>query len=97
MWSTLALMMIVWLPIATFFASPQMAAAQTSVAQTTPAPRCNWLFQSFDDFYTLPDIPAGSRSGDVLRIQYIRSYTRAQVADAAGSPLSLYGAEVYRL
>ena len=92
-----ALLAIFLLPFLSLVGLPQRLAARTIVGQTAPAPRCNWIFQSYSDFYSEPDIPANSPLGNVLRVEYIRAYTRAQVADAAGIALSPYGAALYRV
>lgn len=95
--SGVALLVIVLATMVALAGTPQRAGARTAVGQIVPAPRCNWAFQSYDDFYTEPDIPANSPPGNVLRVEHIRTYTRAQVADAAGLALSAYGAELYRV
>lgn len=92
-----ALFAIFLLPLLSLVGMPQRLAAHAIVSQTVPAPRCNWIFQSYSDFYTEPEIPANSPLGNVLRVEHIRSYTRAQVADAADVGLSMYGAQVYRV
>lgn len=95
--SRLSLVVICLLALVSLAGTPQRVTARTTISQTAPAPRCNWIFQSYDDFYTEPEIPADSPLGNVLRVEHIRTYTRAQVADAAGLAFSQYGAEVYRV
>lgn len=68
-------------------------------APLAPVDRCDWSGQVYADFYVPP--PLGKltpdRLGEILRVEHIRTYTRAQVADAASLPSSPYGAEAYRI
>src|SRR5687768_3489536 len=96
--SRMALLLVCGLPLLALTTAPRTAAALAIAPQAEPQPpQCLWFGQGGTDFYTPVEVPAGSPLGEVLRVDFIRTYTPAQVADAAGVRLSLYGAHLYRL
>jgi pimeloyl-ACP methyl ester carboxylesterase len=69
-------------------------------AAQSAAPSCDWTNQPpYTDFYAPP--PLGTltpdRLGEILRVEHRATFTPEQVASAANVPVSLYGAEVYRI
>lgn len=68
-------------------------------AQPPVGNQCDWSGQSYGDFYLPPDpgILTPDRLGEVLRVEHLRSFTAAEVAEAADLPASLYSAEAYRV
>ncbi len=69
--------------------------SRTAAAQTTPT--CDRP-KNYINFYTLPDnLTPTDQTGKLLRVEHIRSYTAAEVAQSAGVEVSPYGAEAYRV
>lgn len=78
------------------FSGPHAAPAAGQPA----VPSCDWSNQPpYEDFYDPPPLgdPTPDRLGEILRVEHLATYTPEQVAAAAGVPISLYGAEVYRI
>lgn len=77
----------------------QAAAADpaNAPAANPAAVRCDWTNQNFQDFYAPPNTgnDALTEPGKVVRVQFVRTYTPQEVAQAANRTASAYGAEVY--
>ena len=73
--------------------------APTEAATQLAAVQCGWFGQRYTDFYTPPNLGAFSpdRLGEILRVEFIRSYTAKEVADLTRLPFSAHGARVFRV
>ena len=78
---------------------PLLHSTAMGALQFSTQPNCDWSNQSYDDFYLPP--PLGEltpeRLGEILRVEFLRWYTAAEVAAEADLPYSFYGAAAYRI
>jgi acetyl esterase/lipase len=96
MWSSLRMRLLAVLLVSTVLLP---GSAAVGIAQALPPSRCDWSDQSYDDFYSPPDLGVltPDRLGEVLRVEHIGTYRPAEVAIASGLLRSPYGAEAYRI
>ena len=82
-----------------YIATPQDPLTYTFSIYFLPGTEPN-VGATYEDFFTHPlsaTTLLQELAGRTLESEYIRSYTPEEVADAAGVPSSLYGAEAYRV